>query len=324
MDAMVPIGDVGALVLAGGAGTRLGRDKAALPAPGGTFLTRIVATLGEVVGEIVVVGPATGRLPEPGPAPPGVALRVVRDEVEGRGPLEGVRAGLASMQAGTVYVTAADAPRLSRALVVRVVEALGAAPGATIAVARTGAHVHPLAMAVRREPALEAATRLCARGGAGPVALLDALPHVRVPADDLAEALRDVDTPEDLVAMDALLRDEARPAPPRRALAAPRASAAPSARVASGPSPAPGPPAMTTPAHDDPAPESFALDDAERGDVRGLKIAFWLGVVAGVVHGAPKYGVFSMYTVALAGLMIITFVGLYAAYVALRPARPAR
>lgn len=317
MDAMVPFGDVGALVLAGGAGTRLGRDKATLPAPGGTFLTRIVATLGEVVGEVVVVGPATGPLPEPGPPPPGVALRVVRDGTAGGGPLEGVRAGLASMRAGIVYVTAADAPLLSRALVVRVVEALRAAPDATIAVARTGEQVHPLAMAVRRVPALEAATRSRARGGLGPISLLDALPHVRVPADDLADALRDVDTAEDLAAVDALLRDE-----PRRAT--PQASAAASARVASGVSPDPGPPSMTTPAHDDPAPESLALDDAERGDVRGLKIAFWLGIVAGVVHGAPKYGVFSMYTVALAGLMIITFVGLYAAYVALRPARPAR
>lgn len=66
------------------------------------------------------------------------------------------------------------------------------------------------------------------------------------------------------------------------------------------------------------------MDAAERRDVRGVKIAFWVGVVAGIGHGAPKYGLFSMFTVALVGLMIITTVGLYAAAVALMPSRPAK
>jgi hypothetical protein len=61
--------------------------------------------------------------------------------------------------------------------------------------------------------------------------------------------------------------------------------------------------------------------DAERRDVRMVKAAFWLGVVAGIGHGAPKYGLFSMYTVALVGLMIIALMGILAAVVALLPAR---
>ncbi len=63
-------------------------------------------------------------------------------------------------------------------------------------------------------------------------------------------------------------------------------------------------------------------DADDRRDVRGVKIAFWVGVVAGLGHGIPKYGLFSMFTVALVGLMIIAVVGLYAALIALLPARP--
>lgn len=62
-------------------------------------------------------------------------------------------------------------------------------------------------------------------------------------------------------------------------------------------------------------------DAADRRDVRNAKIAFWIGIVAGLGHGVPRYGLFRMETVAMMGLMVIVSVSLYAAIVALKPAR---
>ncbi len=71
----------------------------------------------------------------------------------------------------------------------------------------------------------------------------------------------------------------------------------------------------------DTTPEDDARD---RKDRRGLAIAFWVGVAVGAAHGIPRYGLFTISNVAMVGLGIIVSVGLYAAWIALRPARPLR
>jgi hypothetical protein len=68
--------------------------------------------------------------------------------------------------------------------------------------------------------------------------------------------------------------------------------------------------------------EPVATDAATRRDVRSVSIAIWIGVVAGLGHGVPRYGLFHMGTVALIGLMVILSVSIWAAIVALMPARP--
>jgi Mg/Co/Ni transporter MgtE len=68
------------------------------------------------------------------------------------------------------------------------------------------------------------------------------------------------------------------------------------------------------------------MDADERKDVLGLRIAIWVGVFLGVVHSifVFKYALLSMYTVAVIGVMVILAVAIYAAIVALLPARPAK
>lgn len=56
-------------------------------------------------------------------------------------------------------------------------------------------------------------------------------------------------------------------------------------------------------------------------DVRALRISFLLGVVAGLGHGIPRYGFFSIGNVGMVGLGIITIVGIHALVIALMPAR---
>jgi molybdopterin-guanine dinucleotide biosynthesis protein A len=113
----------GAIVLAGGRSSRMGSPKAALEWHGSTLLRRVTGIVARSVdGPVVVVS-------APGQALPALdgAVEVVSDEREGRGPLEGLAAGLAAIggRAEVAYVSSTDVPLLHPAFVRRVVGALG-------------------------------------------------------------------------------------------------------------------------------------------------------------------------------------------------------
>src|SRR5262245_5806484 len=99
----------GAIILCGGKSTRMGPSKALLPFGPETMLQRVVRILSGLVGPIVAVAAAGQALPK---LPPDVI--VTRDEREGRGPLEGLRAGLKALPADVdrAYVTSCDVPLL--------------------------------------------------------------------------------------------------------------------------------------------------------------------------------------------------------------------
>lgn len=185
------------IVLAGGRSTRMGRPKATLPWRGATLLEHVVAVLGAAVGGPLVVVRA------PGQALPPLAggVRVVDDPVAGRGPMQGLAAGLAAVagDAPVAYVSAVDLPWLEPALVRAVVAALDDAHDVAIPV--VGGHRQPLAAAYRTALAPLAA-ELVAAGRRGSAALLERcrvreLPEAALPAG-AAAMLRDVDTPADL------------------------------------------------------------------------------------------------------------------------------
>ncbi len=198
---------LGAIVLVGGHGTRLRRDKAALETPHGTFLARIVAAVAAVVDEVWIVARAGQTLPALGPVRAGVVVRRVDDARDGLGPLEGLRTGLASCTAPVVYATSCDVPLLTPTFVRRVVDALLEAPDAAIALPEVEGRAHPLAAAYRRGAVLPVATALVARGERRLLALTAALPHVCVgdealrAADPTLDSLVNVNTPADLAAL---------------------------------------------------------------------------------------------------------------------------
>jgi molybdopterin-guanine dinucleotide biosynthesis protein A len=110
------------IVLAGGRSTRMGTPKAALEWHGSTLLRHVVGLVARGVdGPVVVVRAAGQTLP----ALPAV-VEVVDDAREGRGPLQGIAAGLAALGGRTevAYVSATDAPLLHPAFVRRVLRAL--------------------------------------------------------------------------------------------------------------------------------------------------------------------------------------------------------
>src|SRR5687768_9709267 len=96
----------------------MGTPKAWLPFGDELVLPRVVRLVREAVGLVVVVA-APGQDVPPLPAD----VRIVRDEVEGRGPLGGLAAGLAAIEgaADAVYLSSCDVPLLKPEFVRRVV-----------------------------------------------------------------------------------------------------------------------------------------------------------------------------------------------------------
>ena len=100
---------VGGIVLCGGRSSRMGRPKAWLPFGDEVMLQRVVRIVRAVVEPVVVVAAPGQDVPE---LPPEV--EIVRDEIEGKGPLGGLAAGLAALegQADAAYLSSCDVPFL--------------------------------------------------------------------------------------------------------------------------------------------------------------------------------------------------------------------
>jgi molybdopterin-guanine dinucleotide biosynthesis protein A len=105
----------------------MGAPKAALEWHGSTLLRRTVGIVARAAGGPVVVVRASGQeLPDlPG------NVTVVDDPREGKGPVQGIAAGLAALagQADAAFVTSTDLPFLHPAFIARVLRALDAPAG---------------------------------------------------------------------------------------------------------------------------------------------------------------------------------------------------
>ncbi len=168
----------GGIVLCGGKSTRMGSSKALLPFGNETMLQRVVRILGQVVGPIVVVAAIDQELP----ALPRDII-VTRDEREGRGPLEGLRAGLRALPADvdTAYVTSCDVPLLVPGFVRQLIDL---ASGYDIAVMEIDGFTHPLS-AVYRRSTLATVEDLLENNRLRPVFLFDAVKTRRVRPEEM-------------------------------------------------------------------------------------------------------------------------------------------
>jgi molybdopterin-guanine dinucleotide biosynthesis protein A len=185
----------GGIVLCGGKSTRMGSSKALLPFGPETMLQRVVRLLETVVSPIVCVAAGDQQLPE---LPPTVI--VTRDEREGRGPLEGLRAGLKALPENVeaAYVTSCDVPLLVPAFVRQMLEL---ADGYDVAVIENDGFAHPLS-AVYRRATLPCVEDLLAHDRLRPAFLFDAVNTRRVSpaqitADPQLRTLRNLNTRED-------------------------------------------------------------------------------------------------------------------------------
>jgi len=186
----------GGIVLCGGRSTRMGVPKATLPFGPETMLQRVVRLLGTTVAPIVAVAARAQELP----ALP-AAVIVTRDEREAKGPLEGLRAGLAALPVtvDAAYATSCDVPLLVPGFVERMLVLLG---DHDIAVMEIDGFTHPLS-AVYRRAVLPQVESLLAQDRLRPVFLFDAVRTRRVSPAEMREVdpdlrtLRNLNTLED-------------------------------------------------------------------------------------------------------------------------------
>lgn len=99
-----------AVVLAGGRGRRMRADKAGLDVGGRTLLEHVLAQIEPYFDEILV-SVSKGRSPElPRPAEGATPIRLVVDDLPGRGPIGGILAGLKAARNDACMVVACDIP----------------------------------------------------------------------------------------------------------------------------------------------------------------------------------------------------------------------
>jgi len=177
----------GGIILCGGKSSRMGWPKASLPFGPELLLQRVARLLGEAAHPLVVVAALRQELP---PLPP--EIHVVRDRREGRGPLEGLCAGLEALQerAEAAYVPGCDVPLLSPPFVRLMTDRLG---DHQIAVPVDGEFPHPLA-AVYRTSVLPEIQSLLAAHQLRPRFLYERVRTCRVSVAELRAADPDLRT----------------------------------------------------------------------------------------------------------------------------------
>jgi len=187
-----------AIILAGGRSSRMGTDKAALVVEGRTLLQRAVDAVSTLVDEVVLVG-APGR---PLPAvEASVPLHRVDDPVEGEGPLAGIAAGLAAIEAPVALVVGCDMPWLQPALLELLLA--HAEAGARLVVPMSDGRPEGLCSAWRAD-ALPVVRAHFEAGDRRVMSVATDLEAARLDPDDYAEAdpdgrsFRNLNTPEEL------------------------------------------------------------------------------------------------------------------------------
>lgn len=188
------------VLLAGGASTRLGRDKATLhlpaggPAAGYSLLEWGALRLRPLVGEVLLA--ARGRFEQEGAD---LGLRSVADGA-GRGPASGILGAADAVPGRSLLVLACDLPWVDRSLLEEILDARGEADWS---VARTDGGLEPLC-ALYRPLALDALRDRVAQGRFALHPLEQLVRTTEVPAD--SEKLFNLNTPHDLELFQTLRR----------------------------------------------------------------------------------------------------------------------
>jgi len=188
-----------AAILAGGRAARFGgRDKSALLVDGQAILDRQIAELFRLTDDVLVVGRRQSC--------PNAPVRMVDDQVPGRGPLGGLHSALASARGDRLAVVACDMPFVSAPFLEYL---LTLTREADAVVPQIDGRYHPLCAAYTRACLGPAET--CLAHGA--LKMTDLLRNLRV-REVLAEEmsgfgdhhrlLANVNTPEEYAALEAV------------------------------------------------------------------------------------------------------------------------
>src|ERR1700735_2281427 len=135
------------VVLAGGRSSRMGTPKAALEWHGSTLLYRTVGIVARATGgPVVVVRASAQELPD---LPKGT--RVIDDSRPGKGPVQGIAAGLAALEghAEAAFISSTDMPFLHPAFIRCVLRVVDEREETDVALPVARGYPQPLAAAYR-------------------------------------------------------------------------------------------------------------------------------------------------------------------------------
>ena len=188
------IRDCTAIILAGGASTRMGRDKANVLLGGQTLLQHVIASTQQVFPQTIL----SVREPRPG-----IGLPQVCDASDVSGPLAGVIAAMTQVKTPWVFIVACDMPFMQAA----VIELLGQyRDGNQAVVPVIRGHAQPMA-AFYAHGVLEVLRAHLARGGKNSLRAVFERLCMRyvdetelIKADPALRSFFDLDTPHDVAA----------------------------------------------------------------------------------------------------------------------------
>jgi molybdopterin-guanine dinucleotide biosynthesis protein A len=170
--------DIGCIVLAGGKGLRLGRDKVLETVDSQSLLQRVLSRLSSFSDEIIIVTAKGKSLPQ---SFNNERFRIVADAYPGSGALVGLASGLAASKARYNLAVACDMPFLNLDLLRYM---LGLRAGFDLVVPRMGGLVEPL-HAVYAKSCLAPMERLLEQGDMRIYALTDMVRVRYVEADEI-------------------------------------------------------------------------------------------------------------------------------------------
>lgn len=168
--------EISAVVLAGGRGERMGKEKLFLSVDSTPLVERVLRAVQLFAGEILLsvasrqVAPALGSLSD---IIRKYGIRLVEDRAAGRGPLEGIASGLAFAKFKWSFVCACDMPFLSPDVIQMLWK--GGDQSASVILPRIGGYLEPL-HAFYSLRALSAARSLLDRGERKISTLYDEVP----------------------------------------------------------------------------------------------------------------------------------------------------
>jgi len=109
---------IAGVILSGGANSRFGGvTKANIIVDGSSIISRIISTIGNIFGEILIV---TNK---PEEFQGFTEYKIVSDLYLNAGPLAGIHSALKSTSASTIFVFAGDMPYLEKRIIIKLIEA---------------------------------------------------------------------------------------------------------------------------------------------------------------------------------------------------------
>ena len=186
----------GAIILAGGQSSRMGKDKASLEISGKSMVERILFKLSPLVDEVVVIRAPGQNMPSI-PEELKDKIRVGWDSVKGRGPLQGIVDALPLLNStiDKVFILTCDLPYITTEWLQTLKDVM--TDEFDFVCTEENEIDNPL-LAIYRRPVLEPASKLLSEGQRRPISLWEGWRMARLSApEETPWICRGVNTPEE-------------------------------------------------------------------------------------------------------------------------------